>query len=349
MTFKQVITAVIVVAVIALVVTLNIAYQAPPLTLKRDLFGVMGTSCCVVAQAPADQDPIAEAAINAAQDALARVESMMSRYGSTGLLVRINAADAGEATMVSPELMDVLLAARQAAIDTDGAFDVTVLPLISLWDDVEDAAELPTPDAISEVMSHCGWSHITLQTDTEPGQVIKDDPAVRIDLGGIAKGYGIDQAMAAMEEAGAQAGLVNVGGDIGVFGQCPTSDHWPIDIRSPFEEGQYIGTVEIDSGVVCTSGNYERFWMIDGARYSHILDPRTGMSADASPSVTVWAPTGMQADLWATALSVLGEPGLAMLPDGVEAMLVIGTPEAFELVMTPGIEPHFTPATQEGN
>jgi thiamine biosynthesis lipoprotein len=349
MTLRQIITAVIVFVVVAAVVALNIAFPAKPLTLKRELYGVMNTSCIVVAQAPSDRSELAEVSINAAQNALGEVEAIMSRYLTTGQVAAINTAEAGQPVDVSPELMVVLLAARDAATQTDGAFDVTVTPLIDLWKAAGQAGQLPDDGQIAQALGCCGWSHITLVTDTDPGQVIKDDALVQIDLGGIAKGYGIDQAMAAMQAAGAQAGMVNVGGDIGVFGPGPFDGQWEIDIRSPFVKKGYLGSVRVDAGVVATSGNYERFSTIDGVRYSHIVDPRTGLPAEASPSVTVWAPTGLQADLWATALSVLGEEGLALLPEGVEVMLVIGGPEAYRLVMTDGMKARFTREDGEAN
>ncbi len=346
MTLRQIITALIVVAVITTVVVLNIV-SGPKLEMhKRELFGVMGTSCHVVAQVPSDRPELAEDAINAAQNALGEVEAIMSRYLSTGQIAAINAADAGEPIDVSPELMVVLLAARDAARRTDGVFDATILPLIALWKASGDADTLPTDEAIAEAMSHCGWSRIALITDTAPQQVVKDDVLAQIDLGGIAKGYGIDQALAAMAAVGTEAGMVNVGGDIGVFGSGPDDGAWEIDIRSPFGPG-HLGAIRIDGGVVCTSGNYERFAEIDGVRYSHIIDPRTGLAAEASPSVTVWASTGLEADMWATALSVLGEAGLTMLPDGVEAMLVIGGSTDYSLVMTDGMKAHFTPVSRE--
>jgi len=180
-------------------------------------------------------------------------------------------------------------------------------------------------------MAQCGWQHIELRED---GAVrLTDD--VSVDLGGIAKGYGIDRAVDAMQRAGCRAGVVEVGGDVRFFGLKPDGGRWTFRVRDPFGPG-VLDTYEMEAGAVCTSGNYERGSTIVGKRRSHIIDPRTGWPAEAAPSVTVLAATAMIADGWATALSVLGPPGLECLPDGVEAMLIVPAPDDYEVITTDG-------------
>jgi len=292
---------------------------------------IMGTDTVLTAYGSARESERVTDALLAAEDALRRVETMMSVHMTRSELSVFNSAAAGEFTELSPELMAVLREARQLAADSDGAFDATVRPLIELWKLTRRTKQLPTDEQIAAAMARCGWEHIELR---ESGAVrLTDD--VSVDLGGIAKGYGIDRAVDAMQRAGREAGVVDVGGDVRFFGRKPDGAPWTFRVRNPFGPGVF-DTYEMEAGAVCTSGNYERGSTIGGKRYSHIIDPRTGWPAEAAPSVTVVAATAMIADGWATALSVLGPAGLECLPDGVEAMLVVGTPDDYELIATDG-------------
>jgi thiamine biosynthesis lipoprotein len=164
---------------------------------------------------------------------------------------------------------------------------------------------------------------------------MKRASAARVDLGGIAKGYAIDRAAALLQSAGLSGGVVDVGGDMKCFGQPPDGSAWEMDIKDPFEEGA-MAVLQLGGGAVCTSGNYARFSVIEGKSYSHIVDPRSGRPAEAIPSVTVVAPDALTADVWATALSVLGEEGLALLPEGVDALMIVGPQNAYQLLCTAG-------------
>jgi thiamine biosynthesis lipoprotein len=154
---------------------------------------------------------------------------------------------------------------------------------------------------------------------------------VRVDLGGIAKGYAVDKAIEAMREARVAGGMVDVGGDLRCFGRPPAGQTWSVQVRDPFASG-VLGKFQLKGSAVCTSGGYTRFVEIDGRRYGHIVDPRTGLPVDHVASVTVVAPTALAADVWATALSVHGQRGLEMLPEGAEALLVTGNASAPKLV-----------------
>ena len=220
---------------------------------------------------------------------------------------------------------------------SDGAFDATYAPLFRLWSDAGLAGALPSDQEIAAARALCGWGKFELS----PGGAVKNAAGARMDLGGIAKGFGIDQAVEAMAEAGCAGGIVDVGGDLRVFGDKPDGTPWALAVRDPFGPGM-IGIVHLEEGALCTSGNYERFSIIDGQRYSHIIDPRTGRPTDTNPSVSVIAPTAAVADAWATALSVLGPEGLALLPDGVDAMIVTGEPDDFQITWTDGFAARFT-------
>jgi thiamine biosynthesis lipoprotein len=135
---------------------------------------------------------------------------------------------------------------------------------------------------------------------------------VAIDLDGIAEGYAMDRAAEVLQRADVEGGTVDVGGDLRCFGRAPAGAGRPLDIRNPFAAANR-GALAVGDGAVCISGSYARFSVIAGTRYGHILDPRTAWPAEVVPSATVVAPAAMTADVWATALSVLGAEGRALL------------------------------------
>ncbi len=292
---------------------------------------IMGTDTVLTTYGSARESETVTDALRAGEDALRRVEAMMSVHLTSSELSVFNSAPVGEFVKLSPELMTVLAAARQLAADSDGAFDATVRPLIELWKLAGRTKQLPTDEQVAAAMARCGWEHIELREDG----AVRVSGDVSVDLGGIAKGYGIDRAVEAMQRAGCEAGVVEVGGDARFFGRKPDGAPWTFRVRDPFGPG-VLDTYEMEAGAVCTSGDYERGSTIGGKLYSHIIDPRTGRPAEAAPSVTVLAATAMIADGWATALSVLGPAGLELLPDGVEAMLIVPAPDDYEVITTEG-------------
>ena len=292
---------------------------------------VMGTTCTLAATVIPGGREGAEDALREAEAALRATEARMSVWLTESEISRLNAAPAGEAVTLSPESLEVLRAARESARQTGGAFDITCRPLIALWREAGGRTRLPTESQRLSARAASDWDLLEVTAEG----AIKHGDAVQVDLGGIAKGYGIDRAVAALKGASVLGGMVDVGGDVRCFGRPPNGRYWPVDIKDPFGAGT-LAQMQIGDGAVCTSGNYARFTVIEGERYSHIIDPRTGRPADAVPSVTVLAAEAMTADVWATALSVLGEEGLPRLPEGVEALLVLGPEGAVSAVCTPG-------------
>ncbi len=296
----------------------------------REPLGVMGTSCRLALTVRAQQrgrEPTA--ALANAEATLRRAEALLSAYLNDSEIGRLNAAPAGATVPLSEEALIVLRAAERASHATQGAFDATVRPLIELWRECARRGSPPGEEELLAARSASRWEQLHLG---ETG-VTKLAGSARVDLGGIAKGFGIDWALADLEAAGAAGGLVDIGGDLRVFGRPPTDELWRIGIRNPFGEGE-LARLRITNAAVCTSGNYARFVNIAGRRFSHILDPRTGRTADVAPAVTVVAPTAAEADVWATALSVLGREGFALLPAEVEALLVTGDAENPKIACT---------------
>jgi len=304
--------------------------------------GVMGTTCTLVAVMP---NPARRAGnpLGEAEMALRRVEALMSVWLTNSEISRLNRAAAGEDVALSPETLLVLETASEAALETEGAFDVTCRPVLELWREAAKRGRLPSDAELEKARAASSWELIEL---TFTGATKHADSA-RVDLGGIAKGYGIDQALDGMMAAGVLGALVDVGGDLRCFGQPPEGELWTVDVRNPFGEGR-LAELGVWGAAVCTSGDYARFVEIEGRRYSHVVDPRTGWPSEAAASVTVVAQTAVDADIWATALSVLGRDGIERLPSGVEAMLVIGGADDYDMVCTPGFKDMMREPLPEG-
>ena len=297
---------------------------------------IMGTECSLTAVAPQGQRPRAEQAVAAAEQALRAVEAHMSVYIRFSELAQLNAAPAAKAMPLSPDTMTVLRLSRQFHEQTGGAFDVTCLPLFNLWADAGKADRLPTDAMLSAAKAKCGWDKWKLLDDG----AVKSVDGAGIGLGGVAKGWAADRAAEAIVVTGCTGGLVKIGGDIRCFGSPAHKGKWIVAVQNPFNPngGEFFGTLAVGNVGVSTSGNYERFSVINGRHYSHIIDPRSGEPVDFAPSVTVVGPSAAITDGWATALSVLGPDGFKLLDanSGIEAMIVVGGPKDYRIHETPG-------------
>ena len=297
----------------------------------RHCRGVMGTDASLAVVVPAGRTAEAEKWLRDVEAELRRVEARMSTWIAQTEISKLNTADAGQFVRLSPETLDVLRAAREAHAVTDGAFDVTCRPLVELWRRAAKRGRAPDDAELTAAREASDWRWIELTDDG----AVKRRATVKVDLGGIAKGYAIDRAADVLRAVGADGGMVEVGGDLVCFGLPVTGRTWSVDVKDPFG-GDNLDTLQVSDTAVCTSGNYARPIEIAGVRHSHILDPRTGRPADMVASVTVTAPTAQTADVWATALTVLGPAGFDRLPVGVEAMVVTGTAAEHCVVCTPG-------------
>jgi len=265
--------------------------------------------------------------VRASRDAeMGRVEAVFSRYRRDSVISRLNREAGRRPIKVSGEVFRLLQRCVEFSRLTDGAFDVTVTPLIGLWRNAARRGVAPAPDEVERAKALVGWRLIRFDPAQQTVHFARE--GVQLDLGGIAKGYAIDRAIAALQKAGIRRALVNAGGDVYGLGSKPVGRAWNVGIqdpRRPADTESLIQVIEVMDAGVATSGNYRRFTVIQGRRYSHILDPRTGIPADAVPSVSVLAPDATTADALATGLSVLGvAKGLAVVEKlkNVEALLV---------------------------
>ena len=281
--------------------------------------GVMGTKTSLAVVLPGDEAKRGRDILGAAEAELRRIESLMSTWIDESEISRLNAAPADEPVLLSEDSLEVLRVARRLFDQTHGAFDVTCRPLIERWRRAGDDGQLPSEEDLAEYRRASDWSQIELSKQGAR----KSRDTTCVDLSGIAKGYAVDQALLVLQRSGAAGGLVEVGGDLRIFGVGPEGEGWTVGIRSPFEDRAW-GEIKLKDGAVCTSGDYARYVEIDGNRYSEVIDPRAGLPATAASSVTVVAGDAMTADAWATALTVLGPEGLELLPPGkgIQALIV---------------------------
>jgi FAD:protein FMN transferase len=263
------------------------------------------------------------------QAALDGVDLRMSTYKADSELSRFNQGS-GDFDGFSPPTLEVLRYALDLAQRSGGAFDPTVMPLIELWGfGPKPAARTPDQVALNQVMQFVGWQLISLDGT---GLAQKAKPEIRVDLSAVAKGYGVDQAFVALRDAGCTDFMIEVGGEIRTSGSNAEGRPWRIGIDRPVldrsgQQHQVQDVIEVQDYAVATSGDYRNYREQDGRRISHIVDPRSGRPVSHKlASVTILAPTCMQADALATTVSVMGaDAGMQFLADipGVEAYFIL--------------------------
>lgn len=298
----------------------------------------MGTSwhVTVVAAEPATR----EALRREIQSALDMVEARMSNWRADSEISRLNAKPPGR-YQISAELMTVLEAAADVWRASDGAFDVTVGPLVGLWGFGPHASsQEPEPAAVAEARARVGMQWLILHPDTLEVERLR---RVELDLSAIAKGHGVDKVAERLDALGYHDYLVEVGGEVRVSGHNPDGALWRVGIERPSNlERRIARRIVLPAGAVATSGDYRNFVISESGRRSHTIDPRSGAPiSHGLASVTVVAPRAMWADAWATALDVLG-PDQGMVTaqqQGLPALFIIHHGSGFDVRMTPSFEP----------
>jgi FAD:protein FMN transferase len=262
----------------------------------------MGTMADVII-VTADSTAAAPAAA-VAHRAFARVDSLMSNWTRTSEVARLNRDAAAGPTRVHPEVARVLARAVRIGRDTGGAMDITVEPLVRAWGFLGGTPRVPSDAEVKTAFAHVGLARIAFDSSAATLRFI--DPAVRVDLGGIAKGYAVDVAADSLRARGVRNACVNVSGNMQLLGAPPGAPRWRIGVRDPHDRMRYFARLALTEQGIATSANYEQFVAVDGRRYGHIMDPRTGRPADGLLAVTVVAATALEADGWDTGLFVLG-------------------------------------------
>lgn len=276
------------------------AVRRPAPRLVRRSVPLMGTLAEI---GVVHRDPrYAHAAIDAALEELRWVEQTMSRFTERSDVGRVNARAARGAVRVTPETLEVLAAAIGWAEASDGAFDPCLGKVAALWD-VAHRRTPPPPTAYARLAGRRLYRAVDLDTHAGGAAVRFTDPDVALDLGGIAKGYGVDRATHALRRWGITRALVNVGGDLAALGDSEDGDPWLVGVRSPDAPDRLAATLQLSDGAVATSGDYLQYFTHRGRRYHHLLDPGTAAPRlSAARSVTVAADCCMTADAAATAI-----------------------------------------------
>jgi len=282
----------------------------------------------------------AEKVINEAFVEMERVNSLLNNYDNESEVSKINKFSGEKSVDISPETMDALQTAVKFADLSSGAFDFTIGPLLKLWGFAKEEAELdgdnPTLDEIGKVKELVNYRALKLEkvnnvTGTKRSAKLLEK-GMYIDVGAFSKGYVADRAMEIINNNGIKNALISAGGTIIACGKKPDKSSWKIGIRHPRKEDSFLSFVELKDCAVSTSGDYEKYFKRKNNRFTHIIDPRTGMPVDRLQSVTVIAKTGIESDALSTALFVMGtKDGIALVNSlpSVEALIIDHTGKVF--------------------
>lgn len=278
-------------------------------------------------------------AFEGAVGALVAIDAEMSTYKPDSGLMRLNRTPAGEAVPISDDLRRVLELSARVRDASGGAFDVAIGALVNAWGfGPTNTGAAPDAQTIERLKPPGDGGYRLLPA----GTALRTADEVFLDLSAVAKGYAVDAAAAELRDAGCRAAMVDVGGEVRVFGPGPRGAEWRIGIEVP--DAMQVGGVEavlpLIDAAVATSGDYRNFREVDGIRVSHTIDPRSGRPiTHGLASVTVVQPTTADADAWATALDVLGpDDGLALATaNGIAVYMLVRTPGGFESRYTPAM------------
>ena len=292
--------------------------QERALLLRERRVGVMGTDLQLGVLGEDAQ--VLEAALDAAEAELRRVEDVFTDWRPSEL-TRLNDSAGSGPFHVSEEQARLIARSLDVGALTGGAFDVTYAAAGKLWDFKRKPPVIPTPEQIAAALRHVDYRQVKVDLEAS---TVELPAGFRIGLGGIAKGYGVDRAMAVIMKRGIRHAIVNAGGDLKALGR-KQGELWQIAIKHPRDRERVLAVLPVSNTCVVSSGDYERFFEHEGRRYHHIIDPRTGLPSQGCMSATVVAPDAAFADALATAMCVLGPaegmPIIERLPR-VEALLV---------------------------
>lgn len=292
---------------------------ATPMVVKRTQMQ-MGTLVTITAVA-ADKE-VGNRAMQAAFDEIKRLERLLSTWRPDSELSRVNAEAGHQSVTVSQETLELVVRALEITRLTHGGFNIALGPAIEAWS-VTERQHIPDDAELRQLKLLVDWTAI--QVDSIKRTIYLPRRGMRIDIGGIGKGYAADRAAEVMKRAGAAGGVVALSGDIKTFGVLPDQNGFPVGIQHPRQENALLAVIDLKDEAISTAGDYERFFEWDGARYHHILDPQTLQPARGCQSVTIVAKEGVFADGLDTGIFVLGpEEGMALVErlPGVEAIIV---------------------------
>jgi FAD:protein FMN transferase len=263
----------------------------------------MGTEFTVVAYGR-DRAYLAEV-VREVFEKFDRIDAQMSNYKASSELSQINREAARRAVVVEPKLFHLIQDSLRQSRESDGAFDITVGPLIKAWGFFRGEGRFPDEKELAEVMGHVGFRHVHL--DAAQRTIRFDAEGIELDLGAIAKGYALDRAAEILRANGITQALISSGtSSLIALGSPPGERGWKVSIRDPFDKQRAADVILLKNYSLSVSGNYEKFFKLSGKVYSHILNPKTGRPVENMLSAAVLAPLGEMSDALSTTLYVLG-------------------------------------------
>lgn len=252
-----------------------------------------------------DEEVLSEKSLDRAQKIIREIESVCNIFDPESELSRLNRTACEKEFACSPLLWEMLCAADHYWKFSGGTYDPTVSALMKLWGFRRKRQTLPTEAERAEAMKKTGWDKVIL--DREKHSVRFAAEGIAIDFGGIAKGFALEKALGLLRESGIRYAVLDLGGNLGVLSDKEKPRYYRIGIRDPEAPDRQIHAFATANGCIATSGNYERYVIIGGKQYTHIMDPRTGTPASGVLSVTVVTPRGTDSDALSTAIFVGGE------------------------------------------
>lgn len=281
--------------------------------------------------------PNAESAVKAAFVEFKRLHDITDHFSPDSQVSKINQQAGKEKVKVDPDLITMISRSNELSDRLDGVFDVSIGPLTSLWGIGHKGEFVPSQGEIAQVLTRVNYHQVEIDPVAQTIYLAQRD--MLLDLGGIAKGYSTDKAIEILKSKGITSALVNAGGDVRVIGQRPDKKPWRIGVQDPRNSDKVIAKLSMtDWDTMETSGDYQRYFMKDQVRYSHILDPRSGMQPREVISVTTVNCNSGDGDILGTAVFVLGiERGFELLKQfpGTEAIVVT---KDGRIVVTPGLQ-----------
>ena len=290
----------------------------------------LGTYTQVTVYAPNEED--GKIIINEVFRRVKEIENLMSSNIQDSDTSKLNAQAGESAVTIHPETFEMLQLAKEYKRLTGGTFNIGIGALINLWDIGGDNQRVPDESEINALLDHFDLDELTLIEDSYEAKI--EDPKMLVDLGGIAKGYAVDEAIRIIEEHGIEHAIVDFGGDVYVLGSNPDGNEWRIGISSPEIGGSgVVGRIFSSDMSVVSSGDYERYFIEKEQLYHHILNPSTGYPTDNQlSSVTIISNTALEGDILSTAIFVMGlEDGLSFVDslNDIEAILITDSKEIY--------------------
>ena len=287
-----------------------------------------------------DRDLPEEEIVEAIEKTFLLMESLEKRtslYHDSSDVFKISENEVNTDITLSPEVFEILNQSIDISEKTDGAFDVTIGAVKQLWHFDSDHSQIPDELFLTASLKKVNYHFLQLLNK----KVRLLQPGMVLDLGGVAKGYIIDRAIELLKNQGLKSGIVDAGGDLRIFGEHPERIIWKIGIRHPRKgSADFLGVLTTGEASVATSGDYERYFVKNGIRYHHILDPVTGYPANRCVSVTIQAETALLADAYATAIFVIGQDkGISFIEkiESIEGLIVYEEENQLKTIISSGL------------